>query len=882
MKRRTFGATVFAALLLLASTCFAAELPANTWTKLSDGGIGPKFSPAMVYSPKLKRFVMIGGAIGRYPKGGPFPYDVLSAAPGSGEWRNEFPEGSGWKPKVGPAKVPAWKGYRFATKDVKGNVRPHMRHTKMYYQYCLDTDQNCVWAIIGDRTMRLDLATMKWEDLGRYPAGAKVVAQGAPRSLMWASMCYDPLNKEVVLFGGGHQGAQPEGGTWLFSTEKRVWRKLEKKDPVRDPLRADTGKLRDQVKDLVAAIRNRLYRTELASASKIDLGGRLRKLLAEVKALVARLEEAKLVVGVDRASIARAEAAAGKAITEETLRLVFGVESFLSRTRDALAVQPPPRIMAPMVYDAGAGKIVMFGGDQWERMNCETWTYDCKTRSWARKRPALNPSPRGGHALVYLPKSKKVLLFGGYVYRTSMSYCTSLYQPLKPEMWIYDTAKNEWRMIKNAGSARPALSCVGRAPVAVAAAASASDLVQVVGLGKKLSTWAIRVEPGLAVAGAGSKPFDELTRGLCFDPAWFDESLKTVKPGEAAAKLKALASNKWVSMRPPKRLFNRDWGTQIFDFHRDQIMHWSGGHSAYCGTAPAHYSVKLNCWSTGFAAAIPMEHCYSSGVAATWPASTFKGRPFAPHTYKSYCYDARTRKLVWLHGKTWIYDPDRREWESNPKKPPFYAERHTTVACSTPHGIAAWAVPAGKSVYTGWRGLWLMTDTAKGEWKNLVKSGKTAIFPIAYGDRHGMCYDSKRDRLYMFHFGLKGKHKIAVYDFKTAKAEVIEPKGAKGFPAGASVGREPVYVPGQDVVFIASRAKGGPVTLLFDPATNAWLSMSPKFDKDKRGRAVRPGHGVGTGVMWDPGRKLLWASDARGSIFAMKFDRKTAGAKALE
>ena len=127
-------------------------------------------------------------------------------------------------------------------------------------------------------------------------------------------------------------------------------------------------------------------------------------------------------------------------------------------------------------------------------------------------------------------------------------------------------------------------------------------------------------------------------------------------------------------------------------------------------------------------------------------------------------------------------------------------------------------------------------------------------------------------------YGLDKKkdHKIAVYDFKAAKAEVIEPKGGKGFPAGVSVGREPVYVPEQDVVFIASGAKDGPVTLLYDPAANAWLRMEPTFEVDSKGRAIRPGHGVGTGLMWDPGRKLIWASDSRGQVYVMKFDRRAA------
>jgi hypothetical protein len=883
------NALIPAAVVFLAMTrpVGAGELPANTWGKLSEGGIGPKFSPGMVYAPKLKRFVLVGGAISRYPKGGPFPYDVLSAAPGSRKWRNEFPKGVDWTPEFGPAKVPAWKSWRFSTKDEKGNVRPHMRHTRMYYQYCLDTDQNCVWAIINDRTMRLDLATMTWEDLGY---------KGTPRGLLWASMCYDPVNAEVVLFGGARRNPQPQGETWLFSTGTREWRKWAGDlDEARRDNR-ERERLRGRARDMISALRNRLHRTERPGTAKADLGAKAQQLEADLTAMMKKLEDAVwlrrheqsslggtvlLKQGISR--LAQGRELLTKGAAYDALRTWQQGLDLLDRAQALCASRPSPRLMAPMACDREHDKIVMFGGDRWDHMCNEVWVYHCKAREWAQQLRDFTPSPRAGHALVYLPKAKKILLIGGYTYRTSMSYCTNLYQAAPFEMWTYDVKTNVWERVRHSGKA-PLVSHVGRSPVAVAAGVTEDDVVQLIGLDKALSTWAIRVVPMPTPEQPKTGPSEETRRGLCFDPAWFDESVKDAKPEAVAAKLKALPPNKWVAMHPPKRLFNRDWGTQVFDFDRDQILHWSGGHSAYCGTAPAHYSVKLNRWSIGFAPELPMEHTYSAGVGGTSPASTFTGRPFAPHTYKSYCYHPQSKKLVWLHeSKVWVYDPDRRDWESSPKRTPFNAERHTTIACPTPHGIAAWAVPAGKGVYHGWRGLWLLTDLEANTWRTLVKPTKKQLFPVAYGDRHGMGYDAKRDRLYLFHFGRKSKHQIWVYDFKTGKAELVNPAGGKGFPASASMGREPVYLPDDDLVFLASRVKGsGPVTLLYEPAANRWLKMDPAFDKDKKGRPIRPHHGVSCGVMWDPARKRLWASSSRGRIYVMRFDRERAAITPLE
>ena len=586
--------------LVWASATPAAELPANTWVKLSEGGIGPKFSPGMLYSPKLKRFVLIGGAIGRYPTGGPFPYDVLSAAPGSGVWRNEFPKGSGWTPEVGPAKVPAWKGYRFSTKDEKGNVRPHMRHTVMYNQYCLDTEGNCVWAIIADHTMRLDLATMKWEDLG---------LKGTPRGLKWASMCYDPVNAEVVLSGGAHKQPQPEGQTWVFSTGKRAWRKWQGgSDKYREHSQR-VDRLHKRVRELIAALRNHLHRTARPEAARADLTAAARAVQAMLKATIKKLDESRpLEPGHLGGAQAYAEISAGffeeglrllaKGSTCDSLKLWERAAGRLTNARALPLQQPAPRLMAPMVYDPKHHKILMWGGDRWDQLSNETWIYDCGLRQWDQFPDMVGtPSPRAGHALLYLPKCQKILLVGGYTYRTSMSYCTNLYERVPFDMWTYSFDDGKWQLLKFAGKP-PLVSHVGRAPVAVAAAVSEDDVVQVLGLGKTLSTWAIRVDPKpderATVAHVNKHGGEPVRRGLCFDPVWFDGAVKTAKPEAVAAKLKALPPNKWGAMSPPRRLFNRDWGTQIFDFDRDQILHWGGGHSAYCGPAPAHYSVKLN------------------------------------------------------------------------------------------------------------------------------------------------------------------------------------------------------------------------------------------------------------------------------------------------
>ena len=110
--------------------------------------------------------------------------------------------------------------------------------------------------------------------------------------------------------------------------------------------------------------------------------------------------------------------------------------------------------MAPVAFDPTNKGAVMFGGDRWDRVCNETWEF---RNGWYRTTPSPCPSPRAGHALLYLPKCGRVLLFGGYTYRTSMSYTTNLYKPVPFDMWVYDPKWRDdaktprWERIKFAG-----------------------------------------------------------------------------------------------------------------------------------------------------------------------------------------------------------------------------------------------------------------------------------------------------------------------------------------------------------------------------------------------------------------------------------------------
>jgi hypothetical protein len=129
-----------------------------------------------------------------------------------------------------------------------------------------------------------------------------------------------------------------------------------------------------------------------------------------------------------------------------------------------------------------------------------------------------------------------------------------------------------------------------------------------------------------------------------------------------------------------------------------------------------------------------------------------------------------------------------------------------------------------------------------------------------------MCYDSKRDALWLasFHEYQEPSGHIWRCDLATGKVTEFTPANAetigvaKGFNGEI---RESVYVPTLDLVLFNNFVDGGEVA--YDPAQNRWTTLAiTKTDK-------RHG-GVSDTLTWDPKRELVWNLNSYKSIFVLK------------
>jgi hypothetical protein len=723
----------------------------NRWIKVSENQVGPRVAPALVWSKPLQRFVLVGGLVSHQVKEAR-PYDVQSFDLAARKWSNDLPAGAeGREVAADNVTDPGFDTPYYTMTDRDGAIRPHPNHALMGYQFAYAPWDECVYALVCGRTLRYDPKARAWTD--REPtAGPAPLGRTYKESLNWGALCADPVNREIVLFGGCGVATETAGpGTWVYSTEQNRWRRLE----------------------------------------------------------------------LDR--------------------------------------QPPSRALSPLVYDPSTDKIVLFGGDGLDRLYADTWTYDCPTRTWENCQPRFSPSPRFGHALVQLPKSKRLLLIGGKGYTSSTSYLASLYQPLTFEMWTYDVAGKMWSLVTRVEEDAPPQPAVHPT---LCAADDEDRLLLVTRQGRfqaTTSTWvcqadASRVdEPGTAKFGVAPGTVEYRTGS--YDPDWYHQDVPPVDEKATAAVLENLPANQWMALECPKWPQNRmggGWSTVALDTDHDQILHLGGGHSSYFGNDVAHYDIATGRWSISYRPQFALDYNYDLSGPGPY---AFNLGPWGNHNYHAYGYDATCGRLVYMREGTHLYNPVSRSWSVDEKfATPFEVSKYTTYVCPTPRGMAALTRTSRSNFVMG---LYLLKEGK--QWVQLPTSGDP--LPLTETDGSTITYDSVRDQLIMTttKSGQEAKScgQVWTYRFDTGHVRAMNPAGMDAIQA-ARFAREAVYLPRLDLVMFGYHLGQPTVTPFYDAANNRWLTAEMPGSEFYARNTPGIGVSVDLGLAYDSKRDLVW------------------------
>lgn len=531
--------------------------------------------------------------------------------------------------------------------------------------------------------------------------------------------------------------------------------------------------------------------------------------------------------------------------------------------KEVLAVEPPPVANAQLVYDPINKAIVLFGGDHFDEIRNETWVYDCVSKVWAKKNPAIRPAPRAGHAFLYMPKSKKIVLIGGHNHQNAAI----------PEMWTYDVATNTWSLIKRFADNElftkyyyPKYTMNGLCAV------DQDD--NIIALGDSIpQEWSFArctyqmTCDAKVIDVAGTSTYGVTTdqpsrRGSYYEPDYYTSGVPAPDTATNERFLKDLPLNTWVQVIPPVTPpENRTWGTTIYDSDRDQILKWSGGHASYCGTDVTHYSIANNRYTIGYTAELPLQlDRQNNPIPGPF---TFNHRPFmGSHTNKAYAYDVVSHQMIYNSvWHTYIYNPDSADWLKT-------VHIHNPILNTPWQSCGTGMVSTPRGVCASWDGDIYLFSADSLQW---IKLPKTGDIPVYYSNYAGVTYDSKRDRLLLSSGDESSIAVLYEYNFKTGIANQLTPANA-AIATGSSHYRESVYIPFLDIILFQIHQPEG--NLAYNCTENAWFHIPINNFTN-----VNSMDYWGTGLLYDTKRDLVWLSDDWSNLYALRLDRNLLNTK---
>ena len=670
--------------------------------------------------------------------------------------------------------------------------------------------------------------------------------------VIWASTCEGPDGIALAFGGQDQEGehGQPPTRIRVDGQWEEIGKSLQAQNALQ-PLCDQLAALARRQKDALAIARH-LYLDGRTSEAKSDtveaIAGAQRVLRADLARLAAQLAKTS---AEHKDYEARQLRYASKLLDKALSRAMDKLESFapdsmpaalgemwaqqvdLELAAEALAAEPPGRALSPIVYDPKSKSFIIFGGDHLDYLSNDVWSFDWLARRWRQHHPEVAPPPRANHTLT-TNGDGKIVMSGGYQYTSNTDYMGGQFRDWDDGQWTFDPATDTWT-------------------------------------GGELVT-------------ANQRTY----RTGAFHPNFF---LAGPKPDAAAfaARLESLAPNTWLRTAPPQLpQMNRDWGTAVLDPDHDLILRFSGGHCAHSGSDVLHYHLASNRWELPFPVELPLGQTYTN---TSYPEGfNLNQRPWVTgHTYQNYGYESAIKKMLFTGRDRgcYIYDPEIGDWTGRIEKPPGMSYNscfYTLTVCPTPAGLVVWTT----------YGDVFRFDSASGQWIEIKQQG--GKLPGSVVDNSTVVYDSRRGRLLFARkpYGDKTAFDglLQTLDPATGQVDTLTPAGsdaAAAIPYLCQIR----YDADHDLLLVGGTlppAEAGSSddnspdngglrrTPAYDCAGNRWVSLKLTGD-DPSGKS---GRNVSLGMMYDAKRKLFWAVDTNSEAYVLRLDPKQADLKPLE
>jgi len=639
------------------------RLQVNRWAKLPSRGNGHWGNP-MVYAGSRRQVLHYVG------------WTVKAFDADQVEWSDDY----AWPHKRGEGFASIHNNSKGVTYKGTGQMLPGPvpAPAMTINGACWDPKRKQLILTMKGLMAAYDPVTRTWRDLkAKTIIAGKEYAGGPP--LYGTGVCYDPVNDEIVMFPHWSGRGDPKNmdrvdvtgqvsghlGTFVYSFTDNTWRRTSHtfgSSEVRKARRAVIALM-----STVSTILDEAWvlRSRPEATKAVDVARRLAVAADEATKMTLPADaQAVLAKAVGPLRSAAEHGAAGRmaealATGSEALR---ALEAALDHP---LRVEPPPRCGAALVYDPKHKVMVLFGGQT------GLIRTDLRTAAHYGGRP-------GGLNDTWLydvvtrqwreapcRQRPPVTLWPDVVYDPNSGLTLLLTfasggrrTPATVTLWSFDAAVGEWakRLEQPWPGTLARQGWYGWSNwVHTVGFDPGRDLLLLVqGVRQGRTTTAETYAMRLDVAALPSHPAPAWTPPKPIRP-------QVIPPEDPAwvAKLKSLPANTWVPAKPrPRTPSDRGWGTATCDPVRGHVYYFGGGHATYQVNDVAIYAVGANTWVHGAGD----HNDFVPPVGWGGIAMTFRGGKCAHHQRNT--YSAVAGRMYVSHGT------GSRRWGAQEEKRP--------------------------------------------------------------------------------------------------------------------------------------------------------------------------------------------------------------------